>query len=103
MQIVRPIVLRELVRRAVDAEARVTDAVRVAADDGAEPSRVGQVLRETVVAEDHVRHSAVAVRDRERGDRRAVGDDRRSEPMSIREDVSLDRNAVGRRAEEGAL
>src|SRR2546426_1083264 len=52
MQRVRPIVVREVVRRALEGELTVRDAIGVAADDRAEVRRVLDVAGETVEAED---------------------------------------------------
>lgn len=63
---------------AVQRKGAVLDAVRVAADHGAEVGVRGlgvvQVLPRVVIAHDDVLQLAVAVRDQQRGQSRAVGD-----------------------------
>ena len=61
VQMIRSVVRREMIRRAVEREPRVGDAIRVSAHDRAEVPRVAHVVGERVVAEHDVVELAVAV------------------------------------------
>ncbi len=99
VQAVDTVVHRQLVGRAVQAEAAPGDAVSVPADGGAEEGGPGDIRGEVVVAERDVRVPAVPVRDLQGLDYAAVG--QHLEPgAAVLQRPAVHLRAVGERAEE---
>ncbi len=74
-----------MVRRAVEGELRIPDAIGVPADDRAEVGCVLEISRETVEAEHDVVEVSGAVRRPNRRDDCAVGDHPHLDAVRIRE------------------
>src|SRR5439155_23179500 len=92
MQRVWPIVLGEAVRRAVEGELPLGDAIGVAADDRAEVRRVLEVAGEAVEAEHDIVELSRAAGRADRRDDPAVRDDLDFDAVRIRErELSLHR------------
>ena len=99
VEMVRAVVRGELVGLSVEGEARLADAVAVAADDGAEVRVFLEIAVEGVEAQGHVGHGAGAIGHANRGDDRAIADRLDLDARLVREGEGLDRRAVARLAE----
>ena len=92
MQRVRAVVFGQVIRRAVDGELAIGDAIGVAADDRAEVRRVLEVAGEAVEAEHDIVELSRAVGRADRRDDPAVRHDLDFDAVRIRErELSLHR------------
>ena len=102
VQMILPVVRGELVGRAVEAEPRVADAVRITACHRTEKARSRQIVFEVVEAEDDVVEAAAAIGRLQRHDHGAVRHDARFHAVDVGERVDIDGGAVGHLAERRA-
>ena len=84
VQRVRAVVGRELKRLAVEPEARIGNAIGVAADRGAEEAASAEIAGEIVMAEHDVVAAAVRIRHQQRLQRGAQRDDARLKAVRCR-------------------
>src|SRR3954447_10506311 len=84
-----------MVNLAVEGEARVADAIAVAAYQRSEVRILGEVSIEAVEAEHHVSQRPFLVGHLERGYAAAISDDGRANAIGIGECVEVDRGPVG--------
>ena len=99
VQVVGPVVERELIRFAVELEAALGDPEGHPAGHAAEVGALGLVRLEFIEPQHDVVQTTVAVGHVQLGDRRPVGDQPHHACARAAERVTIDRGAVGRGAE----
>ena len=103
MQRVRAIVLGNVIRASVQHKFAIRDSIRVAPHRRPDVGLILLVPVEIVVAENHIRNFAAAIRCFHRHQRRAVVGHHHFEILFVAEHVALDRRSVFGLAELGHL